>query len=109
MQEIAITKGAANMIICQLKQEQYDAISNTLYTRAYTDECSASHTIAFDINHTHYILRLQLERHRKIAIAIKEAYIGEEPHYELITANTLLSALLELFIDQTKWEEIIRQ
>ena len=103
MQETAITKGAVNMIIRQLKQDQYDAISNALHTRAYTDECSASHTIAFDIDHIHYILRLQLERHRKIAIlqAIKEAYIGEEPHYELITANTLLSALLELFIDQT--------
>lgn len=101
-------KGFTNMMIRQLKQEQYDAISNTLHTRAYTDECSASHTIAFDIDHTHYILRLQLERHRKIAIlqAIKEYYIGEEPNYQLITENTLLSALLELFIEQNRRAEI---
>ena len=94
------------MIIRQLKKEQYDAIRNTLHTRAYTDECSASYTIALNADQTHYILRLQLERHHKIAIlqAIKEFYIDEKPNHKLITENVLLSSLLDLFIDQINLE-----
>ncbi len=90
------------MVIRQLKKEQYEALCSTLYIRAYTDECSASYTLPYSIDHTHYILRLQPERHYKIAIlqAIKEIYVEEEPHFHLITSNVVLSALLDLLVDQ---------
>ncbi len=90
------------MIIRQLKKEQYEALCSTLYKRAYTDECSASYTLTYNIDHTHYILRLQPERHYKIAVlqAIKEIYVEEEPHFQLITSNAVLSALLNLLVDQ---------
>lgn len=90
------------MVIRQLKKEQYEALCNTLYKRAYTDECSASYTLSYNIDHTHYILRLQPERHYKMAIlqAIKEIYVEEEPHFQLITSNAVLSALLDLLVDQ---------
>lgn len=90
------------MVIRQLRQEQYDQLTASLLETAHTEPMEASYTVRMDVNGMEYAVKLQPERHCKIAVlqAQRVDRIGGAPLFELITQGSLLSSLLELLLAQ---------
>ena len=90
------------MIIRQLKQSQYEALTGYLRQHASAAPLDASYTVYMTVNGGEYAVRLQPERHCKIAVlqAYRIARGGEGIAFDLITGGNLLSALLELLLAQ---------
>ncbi|SHH95367.1 hypothetical protein SAMN02745823_01649 [Sporobacter termitidis DSM 10068] len=90
------------MIIRQLKQEQYECFHNYLRHNAHAEPLDASYTMCVTVNDREYAVKLQPERHCKMAVLqafrIDRGEAG--PHFELITQGNLLSSFLEILIDQ---------
>lgn len=90
------------MIIRQLKERQYLAFCNFLRAQAQPDPLGASYTVFMTIDGGEYTLKLQPERHNKIAIlqALSRNKQESTARYELITGGILLASLLEILIHQ---------
>ncbi|WP_101696945.1 hypothetical protein [Clostridium minihomine] len=90
------------MIIRQLKAKQYEYLSHQLKCYADSEPFSASCTVNLRINHAEYQLKVQLEnRNRVAALQALRIHRGKgSPDYELIVSGVLLSALLEILINQ---------
>lgn len=90
------------MIIRQLKEKQYESLHNFLMMKAYAEPLEASYIINMTINGAEYAVKVQPERHNKMAILqALRIYQGEYgPNFKLITKGSLLSSLLEILICQ---------
>ncbi|SHH47444.1 hypothetical protein SAMN02745823_00002 [Sporobacter termitidis DSM 10068] len=90
------------MIIRQLKQEQYECFHNYLKHNAHTEPLDVSYTMRVTVNDRQYAVKFQPERHCKMAVlqAFRIDRSAAGPHLELITQGNLLSAFLEILIDQ---------
>lgn len=90
------------MIIRQLKQEKYESITKQLIERAQQETLDASFRIPVAVNGTEYLLKVQPDaRHSIVALQAQKISRDEYgQHFELITNNLILSALLELLIVQ---------
>ena len=89
------------MVIRQLKAPKYDRFCQDLQALALTSPRDPSYTVPLVVNGTEYQIKLQPEDHNRIAIlyALRVDRM-DRPTYELITANVLLSAFLELLLEQ---------
>lgn len=89
------------MIIRQLKAPQYDRFCQTLQAQAQTAPLDPSYTVSLVVNSTEYQVKLQPEEHNKIAVLYAlRVYRADGPSYDLVTENFLLSALLELILQE---------
>lgn len=93
------------MVIRQVKKEQWKHVYNQITTYGRAAPLSLQFNIEIDCNGVEYILKVQPERNRKIAVlqAISVYPDGKEiggKGYHLITDNLILSALLETIIYQ---------
>ena len=90
------------MIIRQLKESEYEKLHNSLIRRAHTEPLEASYTVNVTINGTEYAIKIQPERHNKIAVLQVLRIYREEcgQSFELITRSNVLSSLLEILIYQ---------
>ena len=90
------------MIIRQLKQYQYDILNQSLMQKAHSQPLDASCTVSMTVNDVEYAVKLQPERHCKMAVlqALEIRRTQDGPEFVLITGGRLLSSLLELFICQ---------
>ncbi|WP_101696506.1 hypothetical protein [Clostridium minihomine] len=95
------------MIIRQLKPKQYEYLSHQLKCYADSEPFSASYTVKLRINHAEYQLKVQPEnKHRMAALQALRIHRNENGvNYELIVNGILLSALLEILINQGIKEE----
>ena len=90
------------MITRTLTQNKYEYLCASLAQKAYAQPLDASYTVNMFVNGVEYALKLQPERHRRIAVLQALRVYREEsnPEFVLITQGNLLSALLELLIYQ---------
>ena len=90
------------MIIQQLKEKQFESLHNSLMMKAHAKPLEASYTVNMTINGTEYAVKVQPERHNKMAVLqALRIYRGEcGPNFELITKGNLLSSFLEILIYQ---------
>ncbi|RCX12957.1 hypothetical protein DFR58_11913 [Anaerobacterium chartisolvens] len=90
------------MIIRQLKEKQFEGLHNSLVMKAHADPLEASYTVSMAINGAEYAVKVQPERHNKVAVLQALRIYREEcgPRFELITKGNLLSSLLEILIYQ---------
>ncbi|MCC8122298.1 MAG: hypothetical protein LIO58_01985 [Oscillospiraceae bacterium] len=90
------------MVIRTLKEEQYQALCNALKMKAYAAPLEASYAVSITINGAEYAVKVQPERRNKMAVlqALRVYWEDSGPKYELITRGSVLSALLEILIDQ---------
>ena len=90
------------MIIRQLKGKQYESLHSALMTKAHAEPLEASYTVNMKINGAEYAVKVQPERHNKMAVLQALRIYREEcgPNFELITKGSLLSSLLEILICQ---------
>ncbi len=90
------------MIIRQLKEKQFKHLHNALMMKAHAEPLAASYTVKMTMDGTEYAVKLQPERHNKMAV-LQALRISQEEYglnFELITSGTLLSSLLEILIYQ---------
>ena len=94
------------MIIRQLKENQYETLRNSLLKNAQAEPLSASYVVSMTVDGVEYAVRLQPERHHKIAVpqALRITRREDGPDFELITKSSLLSSLMELLIHQRAGE-----
>lgn len=94
------------MIIRQLKENQYETLRNSLLKNAQAEPLSASYVVSMAVDGVEYAVRLQPERHHKIAVlqALRITRREDGPGFELITKSSLLSSLMELLIQQRAGE-----
>lgn len=97
-----ILKGSAFMIIRQLKEKQFEHLHNALMMKAHAEPLEASYTVNMTINGAEYALKVQPERHNKMAVLQALRIFREEygPNFELIEQPGVLSAFLEILIYQ---------
>ena len=90
------------MIIRQLKKKQFESLRNSLMMKAHAEPLETGYTVNMRINGAEYAVRVQPERHNKMAVLQALRTYREEhgPDFELITKGSLLSALLEILICQ---------
>lgn len=90
------------MIIRQLKEKQFEHLHNALMMKAHAEPLEASYTVTMTINGAEYAVKVQPERHNKIAVLQALRIFREEcgPNFELITRGNVLSSLLEILIYQ---------
>lgn len=90
------------MIIRQLKSHQYERLFQQLVQYAQAEPMSASYTVPLCINQIEYQLKVQPERHCKMAAlqAVRIHRSEEGRQYELILDAAMLQALLEILIRQ---------
>ena len=90
------------MIIRQLKEKEFENLHNYLITKAHAQPLEASYTVSMTINGMEYIIKVQPERHNKMAVLQALSINREEygPSFELITRGNILSSLLEILIYQ---------
>ena len=90
------------MILRQLKQTEYDLFTQALFETAHAQPLEASYTVYMVVNGVEYAVKLQPERHCKIAVlqAYRIEREAEGPLFELITNGALLTSFLELLIYQ---------
>lgn len=97
-----IVKGSIFMIIRQLKEKQFEQLHNILMMKAHAEPLEASYTVKMTINGAEYAVKVQPERHNKIAVLQALRIFREEygPNFALITKGKILSSLLEILIYQ---------
>ncbi|MEM5795439.1 MAG: hypothetical protein AAGU23_04105 [Bacillota bacterium] len=90
------------MVIRQLKERQFEYLHHSLMMKAHAEPLEASYTVKMTINGAEYAVKVQPERHNKVAVLQALRIYREEygPNFELITKETVLSSLLELLIYQ---------
>lgn len=90
------------MIIRQLSERQREQFHDILHTKAHMEPLEASYTVNMTIDGVKYVIKVQPERHNKIAVlqALRIFEIQGGPRFELITKGAVLSSLLEILIDQ---------
>ena len=90
------------MIVRQLKSDQFDYLYKALTQKAHAEPLNASYTVNMNINGVEYALRVQPEKHCKMAVLQALRIDRDEggPNFELITGGGLLSSLLEILIYQ---------
>ena len=90
------------MIIRQLKHLEYEKFCLSLSKRAYVQPLEAFYTVTMHVDDWEYAVRLQPERHNKIAVlqALQIDRRDDSPNFGLITDSKLLSAFLELLLNQ---------
>lgn len=90
------------MIIRQLKEKQFEYLHNALMMKAHAEPLEASYTVKMTINGAEYAVKVQPERHNKMAVLQALRIVREEygPNFELITKGNILSSLLEILIYQ---------
>lgn len=90
------------MIIRQLKATQFETLHNALMMKAHAEPLEACYTVNMTINGAEYIVKVQPERHNKMAVLQALRIFREEygPNFELITRGNILSSLLEILIYQ---------
>lgn len=90
------------MIIRQLKEEQFERLHNALMRKAHAEPLEASYTVNMTVNGAEYAVKVQPERHNRLAVLQALRICREEygPSFELITNGAILSSLLELLIYQ---------
>ncbi|RCX10526.1 hypothetical protein DFR58_12825 [Anaerobacterium chartisolvens] len=90
------------MVIRQLKAHQYEQLHKFLVKRAHIGLLEASYTASMIINGKEYAVKIQPERHNKMAVLqvvrIERGEYGVK--FELITKSNLLSSFLEILISQ---------
>lgn len=90
------------MIIRQLKQDQYEQLQKYLWQNAHAAPLDASCTVGMTVNNAEYTVKVQPERHCKMAVlqALRIDRDATGPHFELITKGFLLSSFLEILVYQ---------
>ena len=90
------------MVIRQLKEKQFESLRHSLRMKAHAEPLEASYTVNMKINGAEYAVKVQPERHNKMAVLQALRIHREECglHYELITRGDILSSLLEIIIYQ---------
>ncbi|RCX16362.1 hypothetical protein DFR58_111107 [Anaerobacterium chartisolvens] len=90
------------MIVRKLKQHQYERLNTFLVKKASTTPVDASYTVGMTLNGVEYSVKVQPERHNKMAVlqALQIDRNDEAPGFELITGGNLLSSLLEILLYQ---------
>ena len=90
------------MIIRQLTEKQFVHLHNALKRKAPADPLEASHPVKITINGVEYIVKVQPERHNKVAVLQALRIVREEYGltFELITKGNILSWLLEILVYQ---------
>lgn len=90
------------MIIRNLKPKQYEYLSRQLESYADSEPFSASYTVNLHVNHAEYQLKVQPESRNRVAVlqALRIYRGAGSPDYELIVSGAMLSALLEILINQ---------
>lgn len=92
------------MIFRRLRPEDYEHLTQHLNQTAETSPLDASHTVVMTVNDWEYRLKLQLCNKNRIAAlqSLKFRPSAYDSCLELITDNLALSALLELYLLQSK-------
>lgn len=90
------------MIIRALKAPKYESFCASLNQKAAVLPLDASYTVTMKVNDVEYAVKLQPERHRKIAVlqALQIDRNDDCPNIRLITNNRLLSSFLEILLSQ---------
>ncbi|WP_195984227.1 hypothetical protein [Clostridium sp. D33t1_170424_F3] len=90
------------MIIRQLDEKQFAWFHRSLMRHAHAEPLDASYTVNMKINRAEYDVRLQPEEDNQIAVlqALRVDRNNYGPDFTLITADNLLSSLLEILITQ---------
>ena len=90
------------MVIRQLKEKQFNHLNKALMMKAHAEPLEASYTVSMTVNGIEYAIKVQPERHNRIAALQALRIFREEcgPNFELITRGNILSSLLEILIDQ---------
>lgn len=90
------------MIIREIEQWKYEHLCKDLIEKAHAGPLEACYTVNMQINNVSYSVKLQPERHCRMAILQAYRIDREEDgqNFELITRGNLLSALLEILIYQ---------
>ncbi|CAB1245033.1 conserved protein of unknown function [Ruminococcaceae bacterium BL-6] len=90
------------MIVRQLRQSQYDDFRESLRRNAQAEPQDAGYTVKMTVNGAEYAVKVQPERHCKVAVLQARRIYREQnsPGFELITEGNLLSSFLELLIYQ---------
>lgn len=90
------------MITRILSDDQYEKLQQTLLMKAHTEPLEASYTVTLQINDKEYAVKLQPEKHHKVAVlqALQISRCAGGPDFLLITQNNILSSLLEIILYQ---------
>lgn len=90
------------MIVRQLKHRKYEDFCRSLAQKAYAQPLEAFYTVTMHVDDWEYAVRLQPERHNKIAVlqALQIDRQDDFPDFMLITNNRLLSSFLEILLVQ---------
>lgn len=87
------------MYIRIMNSKQHEAVTQYLITQAKLVENSISYDVPITVNGIIYLLRIQPEKGRRIAVlqTVRRSAFGE---YEVLRDNPYLSALTEVLIYQ---------
>lgn len=90
------------MVIRQLKEKQYKEFCRGLAQKGEVMPLDASFTVPLAVNGREYAVKLQPERHNKVAVlqALQIDRQDDFPDFMLITNNRLLSSFLEILLVQ---------
>lgn len=89
------------MVMRQLKEARHQQMLDHLEAAAVQEEFSAAYDVVMTVDEMCYRLRLQPERHRKLAVLQAVSWSQKAPEQrELITDALILSSLLELLTHQ---------
>lgn len=91
------------MIVQNLTPKAYQLLCQTLQSSAYHEPWDASYSVTMMVNGDEFTLRLQPEKHCRMAVlqAIRIVRSKPEPVYTLIQKSSMLTALFELFVLQS--------
>ena len=90
------------MIMRELSEERFNQVQNLLREKAQAAPLDASCTVRLVVNGEEYVVKLQPERHCRIAVlqALHIARDRDGLHFALMTQGGLLNAFLELLLYQ---------
>ena len=90
------------MIIRKLTEEKFNSFTRELIAKSRTEPLDLSYAVEMTVNGVEYTIKLQPERHNRIAVLQAMRILREEngPRYEQITQGTLLTAFMEILLYQ---------
>ena len=91
------------MYVRSMGKEDYELVKQYLETHAKQVENSISYDVPVTLNGIMYLLRMQRDRGRRIAI-LQVVRRGQFGDFEVLHDNSLLHALTEVFVKQI-WSE----
>ena len=91
------------MILRELSEDHYNQFQTLLRKKAQAAPLDASYTVRLVVNGAEYAVKVQPERHCRIAVlqALRITRDREGLHFTLITQGGLLNAFLELLLYQS--------